>query len=85
MDTKNPNDRSRGKKTYQLHGSSGEVPRFSSALRSMQRPRVVQRLKVEGGGGAPRLGHRKDEEEMKRHEGGKGERNPPDPIYKTNG
>ena len=47
------------------------MPRFSGAFRSMQQPRVMQRLKVEGGGGALGLGRRKEEEEAKRHVRGK--------------
>ena len=43
----------------------------SGALRSMQRPRMVQRLKVDGGGGASELGRREVDDETKRHRGGK--------------
>ena len=55
--------------------------RFSSTFRSMQRPVVMQSLKVEGGGGALGLERRKEEEEARK---GKKERTP-EPIYKAKG
>ena len=43
------------------------MPRFSGTFKSMQRPGVMQCLKVEGGGGALGLRRRKEEEEAKKH------------------
>ena len=57
------------------------MPRFSGTFKSMQRPGVMQCLKVEGGGGASGLERREEEEEARK---GKKERTP-GPIYKANG
>ena len=51
--------------------SSGGARRSSGTFRSMQRPRLVQQSKVDGGGRGRRVGRREDEDEAKRHEGGK--------------
>ena len=57
--------------------NSGDARTNFGAFRSMQRPRMVQRLKVDGGGGASRLGRREVDDETNRHEGGKRKRGPP--------
>ena len=53
-------------------GSGGGSPLFSDTIRLMQRPRLVQQPKVDGGGRGRRVGRRKDEDEAKRHEGENG-------------
>ena len=50
---------------------SGGTPKVSGTTRLMQRPLLMQRSKVEGGGGASGLERREDEEEAKRHVRGK--------------
>ena len=52
--------------------SSGGVRRSSGTFRSMQRPRLVQQSKVDGGGRGRRVGRREDDDEAKRHEGENG-------------
>ena len=52
--------------------SSGGGRRSSSTFRSMQRPRLVQRSKVDGGGRGRRVGRCEDDDEAKRHEGENG-------------
>ena len=52
--------------------SSDGAQRSSGTFRSMQRPRVVQLSKVDGGGRGRRFGRREDEDEAKRHEGENG-------------
>ena len=42
----------------------------SGTFRSMQRPRLVQQSKVDGGGRGRRVGRREDDDEVKRHGGG---------------
>mgnify|MGYP005831728311 CR=1 FL=1 len=42
------------------------MPRISSTFKLMQRPRVMQRLKVEGGGGASGFERREEEEEAQK-------------------
>ena len=43
------------------------MPRISDTFRSMQQPRMMQSLKVEGGSGAWVLRSREEEEETRRH------------------
>ena len=52
--------------------SSGGAWRSSGTFRSMQRPRLVQQSKVDGGGRGRRVGRREDDDEVKRHEGENG-------------
>ena len=42
------------------------MPQFSGTFRSMQRPGMMQCLKVEGGGGALGLERREEEEEARK-------------------
>ena len=52
--------------------SSGGARRTSGAFRSMQRPRLEQQSKVDGGGRGRRVGRREVHDEAKRHEGENG-------------
>ena len=52
--------------------SSGGARRSSGTFRSMQRARLVQQSKVDGGGRVRRVRRREDDDEAKRHEGGNG-------------
>ena len=50
---------------------SGRTSKVSGTTRLMQRPLLMQRSKVEGGGGASELGHREEEEEVQKGKKGK--------------
>ena len=50
----------------------GGVRRSSGTFRSMQRPRLVQQSKVDGGGRGRRFGRREDDGDAKRQEGENG-------------
>ena len=52
--------------------SSGGARRSSGTFRSMQRPRLGQQSKVDGGGRGRRLGRREDDDDAKRYEGENG-------------
>ena len=52
--------------------SSGGARRSSGTFRSMQRPRLVQQSKVDGGGRGRRVERCEDDDEVKRHEGENG-------------
>ena len=82
MNDGNPKRRSMVRKRGDLRVllSSGGARRSSGMFRTMQRPRLVQQSKVDGGGRGQRFGHREDDDDAKRHEG-EMER-PPGPIYK---
>ena len=73
MDDRNPKYRSMVRERGDLRRllSSGGARRSSGTFRSMQRPRLVQQSKVDGGRGR-RVGRREDEDEAKRHEGENG-------------
>ena len=45
-----------------MYRDSGEEPEVSGTVRLMQRPLMMQRSMVEGGGGASELEHREEEE-----------------------
>ena len=70
MNDRNPKCRSmvRERGDLRMLLSSGGARRSSGTFRSMQRPRLVQQSKVDGGGRGRRVECRKDDDEVKRHE-----------------
>ena len=82
MNDRNPKCRSMVRERGDLRRllSSGGTRRNSGTFRSMQRPRLVQQLKVDGGGRGRRVERHEDDDEVKRHEGENGKT--PGPIYK---
>ena len=74
MNDRNPKCRSmvRERGDLRMLLSRGDARRSSGTFRSMQRPRVVQQSKVDGGGRGRRFGRREEEDEAKRHEGENG-------------
>ena len=82
MNDRNPKCRSmvRERGDLQMMLSSGGARRSSGTFRLMQRPRLVQQSKVDGGSRGRRFGRREDDDDAKRHEGENGR--PPGPIYK---
>ena len=74
MNDRNPKCRSMVRERGDLRRllSSGGTRRNSGTFRSMQRPRLVQQLKVDGGGRGRRVECREDNDEVKRHEGENG-------------
>ena len=74
MNDRNPKCRSmvRERGDLRMLLSSGGTRRSSGTFRSMQRARVVQKSKVDGGGRGRRVERREDDEEVKRHEGENG-------------
>ena len=71
MNNRNPKYRSmvRERGDLRMLLSSGGARRSFGTFKSMQRPRLVQQSKVDGGGRGRRFGRREDEDEAKRHEG----------------
>ena len=74
MNDRNPKCRSmvRERGDLRMLLSSGGARRSSGTFRSMQRPRLVQQSKVDGGGRGRRFGRREDDDDAKRHEGENG-------------
>ena len=74
MNDRNPKCRSMVRERGDLRRllSGGGVRRSSGTFRSMQRPRLVQQSKVDGGGRGRRVERREDNDEVKRHEGENG-------------
>ena len=81
MNDRNPKCRSmvRERGDLRMLLSSGGARRSSGTFRSMQRPRLVQQSKVDGGGRGRRVERREDDDEVKWHEGEN--RKTPGPIY----
>ena len=74
MNDKNPKCRSMVRERGDLRrlSSNDGARRSSGTFRSMQRPRLVQQSKVDGGGRGRRVGRREDDDEAKRHKGENG-------------
>ena len=74
MNDRNPKCRSMVRERGDLRRllSSGGARRSSGTFSSMQRPRLVQQSKVDGGGRGRRVERREDDDEVKRHEGENG-------------
>ena len=74
MNDRNPKCRSMVRERGDLRRllSSGGARRSSGTFRSMQRPRLVQQSKVDGGGRGRSVGRREDDDDAERYEGENG-------------